>query len=413
MKDVETIIKKIDGLQNKNVYYIEFSKMTLEEFLLICNIFGLLQVFDGSNGMTLLDALTRAVVTPEHDQNVRLYVAALTLLSLRDDFSEFLKRPVMTFFHQSFAMMKIKLISQRRSQIVIRSSGEMKTSSTEHPLLCIARICNPAIRDALIPAGARLLSGCYLTAPNLSSDGSFWADMCPHHGCWGRCGKFDHMDKNWGQFPNLGRGMWESIITEVSKEFFFIFCSEYAKFVCWVLENPFIFANRWVGRSNPLQRGSEFEMGIPFLPEIFENEVYVLRTLLPCFVKLPAQNGCCMLVPRPFMMIVDPTKYQPIDDSENMSYFTRYSGFSRRVKPKSKMGAHIGMLTKVAESLDCVGGFADSILRRVLHAPDKGLINEFKDENLILTKKLLRILGHFKNEGLLQVFKGLEELLYM
>ena len=51
--------------------------------------------------MTLLDALTRAVVTPVHEQNVRLYVDALTLLSLRDDlddFREFLEQPIMTTF---------------------------------------------------------------------------------------------------------------------------------------------------------------------------------------------------------------------------------------------------------------------------------------------------------------------------
>jgi hypothetical protein len=203
--------------------------------------------------------------------------------------------------------------------------------------------------------------------------------------------------------------MWGSIITEIAKEFFVMFCSEYAKFVCWVLENPFIFANRWIPRSKFLQTGCEFEMGIPSLPEKFKDEVFVLRTLLPCFVKLPIQDGGCMLVPSPFMMIVDPTKYQPIDDSANMSFASR-----RRVNPKSKkMDPRTGMLTKVAKSLGCVGGFADSILRRVLHTPNEGLLREFKDENLILTKKLLRILGHFKNERLLKVFQELEETLYL
>jgi hypothetical protein len=75
--------------------------MTPKQFLLICEIVRLLQVFDDSNGMTLLDALTRAVFTPVHEQNVRLYVDALTLLSLRDDlddFREFLEQPIMTTF---------------------------------------------------------------------------------------------------------------------------------------------------------------------------------------------------------------------------------------------------------------------------------------------------------------------------
>jgi hypothetical protein len=201
--------------------------------------------------------------------------------------------------------------------------------------------------------------------------------------------------------------MWESIITEIAKEFFFMFCSEYAKFVCWVLENPFIFANRMIRRSNPLQRRCEFEMGMPSLPVNFENEVFVLRTLLPCFAKLPTQDGGCRLVPSPFMMIIDPAKYKPIDDSANMSFASR-----RRVNPKSKkMDPRTGMLTKVAESLGCFGGFADSILRRVLHTPSEGILREFKDENLILTKKLRRILGHFQNEGLIRVFERLEELL--
>jgi hypothetical protein len=374
-----------------------------------CNIFRLLQLVDLPNHTTFLDALTRAVATPKPDGNVSLYVAALSLLSLRDDMPQFLEQPIMTFVDQTFGMMKIKLLCQRgsRSQVVIRNSGAMKASPTEHPLVYFAGICKPAIIDARIPAGARLLSGCYLTAPNLSSDGSFWADECPR--CGWNCGDFDHMDKSWGQFPNLGRGMWESIITETAKNFFAMFCSDYAKFMCWVLENPFIFANRMVRRSKPLQRGCEFEMGIPSLPGIFDKQVFVLRTLLPCFEKLPTQDGGCMLVPSPFMMIIDPAKYKPIDDSANMSFASR-----RRVNPKSKkMDPRTGMLTKVAESLGCFGRFADSILRRVLHTPSEGILREFKDENLILTGKLMRILGHFQNKDLIQAFEILEEALHL
>ena len=385
--------------------------MTPAQLLLICNIIGLLQVVDSSNHITLLDAITRAVFTPLHEQNVRLYVAALTLLSLRDEFQEFLEQPIMSFLDQTFAMIKIGLIPQGRSQLVILYSGAMRTSSTEHPVDYFARICTPAIRNALIPAGARLSDGgCRLTAPNLSSDGSFWADMCPRCG-WG-CMDFDtHMDKGWGQFPNLGRGMWKSIITEIAKEFFFMFCSEYAKFVCWVLENPFIFANRWIRRSKFLQTGCEFEMGIPSLPDIFKNEVFFKRTLLPCFEQLPTHDGGCRLVPSPFMMIVDPANHKPIDDSAKMSCF---GSRRRRDEPKSKkMGPHTGMLTKVAKSLGCFGGFADSILRRVLHTPSEGIFREFKDENLILTEKLMRILGHFQNEDLIQVFEILEQALHL
>jgi hypothetical protein len=283
----------------------------------------------------------------------------------------------------------------------------MKTSQTDHPVVYLAGICKPAIIDALIPAGARLSNGCYLTDFNLSSDDSFWADMCPRCGCL--CGNFDHMDKGWGQFPNLGRGMWESIITEIAKKFFFMFCSEYAKFVCWVLENPFIFANRMIRRSNPLQRGCEFEMGIPSLPDIFKNKVFFKRTLLPCFEQLLTHDGGCRLVPSPFMMIIDPENHKPIDDSANMSFTSR-----RRVNPKpKKMDPRTGMLTKVAESLGCFGGFAKSILRRVLHTPSEGILREFKDENLILTEKLMRILGHFQNEDLIQVLEILEQALHL
>jgi hypothetical protein len=373
-------------------------------------ILKLLRQHNGSYSAILLDALTHGVAIPG---NVQLYVAALTLISLREDFPQFLGNSIMTFVDQSVVMMKIKLVCQGgvSTQLVIRNSGAMKTSSTEHPVDYFARLCKQAIRDALIPAGARLSDGgCRLTAPNLSSDGSFWADMCPRCG-WG-CMDFDtHMDKGWGQFPNLGRGMWKSIITETAKEFFFMFCSEYAKFVCWVLENPFIFANRWIRRSKFLQTGCEFEMGIPSLPVIFEKEVFFNRTLLPCFAKLPTQDGDCRLVPSPFMMIVDPANHKPIDDYAKMSCF---GSRRRRDEPKSKkMGPHTGMLTKVAKSLGCFGGFADSILRRVLHTPSEGILREFKDENLILTEKLMRILGHFQNEDLIQVLEILEKALHL
>jgi hypothetical protein len=385
--------------------------MTPAQLLLMCEIVGLLQVFDDSNGMTLLDALKKAVV---EESNVHLYIDAFIHLGAGDDFKTFLEQPFMKFVDNSFFMMKNKLVCQSgsQSQLVIRNSGAMKTSSTEHPVVYFAKICKQAICDALIPAGARLIDGRRLTDPNLSSDSSFWADMCPRCGWY--CGIFDHMDKSWGHFPSLGRGMWESIITEIAKEFFFMFCSEYAKFVCWVLENPFIFANRMIRRSNFPQTGREYEMGIPSLPGIFENEIFVLRTLLPCFVKIPTQDGGCRLVPSPFMMIIDPAEHKPIDDSANMSFIELcLAESSRKLEPKSKKMVHqTAMLTRVAQSLGrrC-DGFADSILRRVLHAPNEGLLLGFKNENLILTIKLRRILYNFENKGLLEVFERLEELL--
>jgi len=373
----------------------------------------LLRDYDGSCSATLLDALIRAVASSaasEDDENVILYVTALSLIGLRD-FREFLQQPFMQFFEQTFVRIEIKLVCEgrSRSQLVIRDSGPIQASQNDHLLVYFDKVFDPAIRDALIPAGARMSNGCsYLTAPNLSSKGSFWADMCPR--CGWLCRNSDHMDKTWGQFPNLGRAMWESIITEFAKEFFFMFCSEYAKFVCWVLENPFIFANRWIRRSNSIRNGCNFQIRMPFLPEIFKDQVFVLRTLLPCFETLPTQDGGCILVPKPFMMIIDTTKmYQPIDDSENRTFLYR-----PRDKPKSKNTVHqTGMLTKVAQSLGCIGGFSDSILRRVLHTPNEGLLRRFKDENLILTKKLLRILGHFKKEGLIKAFEELKEALHL
>jgi hypothetical protein len=396
--------------------------MTPEQLLLICNIFGLLQVFDRSNHTTLLDALIRAVASSaasEEDENVILYVTALSLIGLRD-FREFLEQPFMKFFEQMFFSIEIKLVCEgsSRSQLVIRNSGPMQASQNDHPVVYFDKVCDPAIRDALIPAGARLKSGCYLTAPNLSSNGSFWADICPRCSCI--CGNSDHMDKSWGQFPNLGRGMWGSIITEFAKEFFFMFCSEYAKFVCWVLENPFIFANRWIRLSNSIRNGCNFQMRMPFLPGIFSHQVFVLRTLLPCFETLPTQDGGCILVPKPFMMIIDPRKmYQPIKDSEHRSFDEILASMYRqpKVKPKSKKTVQqTGMLTKVAQSLGRCGRcdrFANSILRRVLHTPNEEIIRNFKDENLILTEKLLRILGHFKCIGLLPALEELAELLQL
>jgi hypothetical protein len=380
--------------------------MTLAQLLLMCEIVGLLQVFDRSNHTTLLDALKRAV---SEESNVQLYIDAFIHLGAGDDFKKFLEQPFMKFVDNTFVMMKIKLVCQRESwsQLVIRNSREMKTSSTEHPVVYLARICNPAIREALIPVGVRLINGPRLTDPNLSSSkGSIWADMCPR--CSRLCGSFEHMDKGSGHFPYLGRRMWESIIAKTAENFLFMFCSEYAKFVCWVLENPFIFAKRMmIRRSNPLQRIREFEMRIPSFLEIFEKQIFMLRTLGTCFVKLPTQDGGCRLVPSPFMMIIDSEKYKRIDDSANMSFTSR-----RRVYPKpKKMDPRTGMLTKVAESLGCFGGFADSILRRVLHTPSEGILREFRDENLILTKKLLMILVHYEKKGLIQAFEELAELL--
>jgi hypothetical protein len=397
------------------------AKMTPGQLLLMCKIVGLLQVFDDSSSMTLLDALIRAVASSaasEEDENVRLYVTALSLIGLRD-FREFLQQPFVKFFEQTFVQIEIKLVCEgsSRSQLVIRASGPMQASQNDHPVVYLDQICKPAIIDALIPADTRLKSGNYNTAPNLSSDGSFWADMCPMCGYF--CGRFsDHMDKSCGQFPNLGRGMWESIITETAKEFFFMFCSEYAKFVCWVLENPFIFANRMIRRSNPFRTGCNFKMRMPFLPGIFIHRFF-MKTLQPCFETLPTQDGGCILVPKPFMLMIHPNPtnmYQPIKDSEHKSFDEILASMCRqpKVKPKSKKTVQpTGMLTRVAQSLGCSDRFADSILRRVLHTLNEGIIRKFKDENLILTEKLLRILGHFKCIGLLPALEELAELLQL
>jgi hypothetical protein len=81
-------------------------------------------------------------------------------------------------------------------------------------------------------------------------------------------------------------------------------------------------------------------MRIPYLPDIFEKELFMRRTLLNCFAQLP----------KPFMMIINPTKYQPIDDYANMSFLSFLQQNLERMSIKlenfSKLQSHLDILVE-------------------------------------------------------------------
>jgi hypothetical protein len=259
------------------------AKMTPAQLLLMCEIVGLLQVFDDSNGMTLLDALKKTVV---EESNVKLYIAAFIHLGAGDDFKTFIERPFRSFFEQMSAQISLPFGTPQVGSVM---------QSPEHPIDFLYRICKDAMLNARIPTGVRLvrdtLFGRLVSSPISSSDPkSIWGNICPKHGekCDGSNGKTCCMHPRMGDYSNDGRQMWWSFITECSQEFFFMFCLEYAKFVCEVTKDPSL-----------LKKECE-SMMIPALPTIFK-EIDFMKRISSDFSVTTTSDGSERIVPNPII----------------------------------------------------------------------------------------------------------------
>jgi hypothetical protein len=186
-----------------------------------------------------------------------------------------------------------------------------------------------------------------------------------------------------GDYANNGRQMWWSFLSECSKEFFLMFCSEYAKFVCRIHSNPLLLTNIWTPSPQSVRKGHEFNLAIPFLPAFLKNMDFI-RLLLNHFSIQETSDGNGRLVPRSVM-------YAIANNSGD------------RMK-----GA---IAARLAKSLACDSGkFTRSVLRRVQHTPHPAKIAEFKAMNASFCKDVLRILNHFEKADMTDIFERLIEL---
>jgi hypothetical protein len=360
--------------------------MKIAELLMILQIFQLLRDYDGSCSATLLDALMKAVAT---ESNIQLYIAAFIHLGAGHDFKEFLERPFKSFFEHMFVQLPVKLVQRFGLPSFTPHFDSMQSHEHEHPVDFLYRICKDAMCNARIPAGTRLVryDGClshtiHSSHPQSHPD-SIWGDICPK--CGRGCKNPTHMDPRMGDYANNGRQMWWSFLSECSKEFFFMFCSEYAKFVCGIHSNPLLLTNTWTSTPSVQSFGKrhEFNLAIPFLPAFLKNMDFI-RLLLNHFSIQETSDGNGKLVPRSFM-------YAIANNSGD------------RMK-----GA---IAARLAKSLACDSGkFTRSVLRRVQHTPHPAKIAEFKAMNASFCKDVLRILKHFEKADMTDVFERLLEL---
>jgi hypothetical protein len=357
--------------------------MNIAAALMILQIFQLLRNHDGSCSATLLDALTKAVT----ESNTPLYIAAFIHLGAGHDFKEFLERPFKSFFEHMFFQLSVKL--EQRSGLLYFTPhfNSMQSHKHKHPVDFLYRICKDAMCDARIPAGTRLLryNGCFsheiLSSYPKSDPNSIWGNICPN--CGRGCKDLTHMDPRMGGYAINGRQMWWSFLSQCSNEFFFMFCSEYAKFVCGIYSNPLLLTKTWILSQEPFRKEREFNLAIPFLPEFLQHMDF-MRLLLNHFSVQETSDGNGRLVPKSIMYFIG-----------NKSGNCMKGAIAARLA--KSLARNNMILTK-------------SILRRVQHTPHPAIFAGFKAMNASFCKDVLRILNHFQKFDMMNVFESLLEL---
>lgn len=340
--------------------------MNTLEFLFLCEIFGLLGEFEGSfSTHRLLDAFVKGVFTKT---NFEPFMAAFKGLGAGENFHEFLEQTFMTFLQHTFMILpvrfiQIQMVSRRVSVVFFKNNlDKMRMHPDEHTVAFLKRISHPAILKGKIPADARLSDGYRLTHVVRSSiPDSLWGDMCPR--CGYVCGNGDHMNPNWGQFPNLGRYMFENIISESAREFFYMFCAEYARFYTSVLHFPLILSDVCVGSLSQREDG----LKIPVLPSFFKG-IHFMQSILGEFKEIEIYENKTTLVPLSFVPLLDKKP-------------NRIDLLGRGAIPR-----------KIVHSLNLGSSIGSSIMRRVLHASNMQRLDAFKAPNSVFCGKILRVL---------------------
>jgi hypothetical protein len=372
--------------------------MTPEQFLLVLH---LIREFEGSHSETLLDAFKRAVVL---DKNVPIYIAALIELGAGEKFAEFLDRSFMSFNEQCSIEIPIQRLMfqipdfRRRncSYVSVRNLPDNLGSNLYPEILVdfFERITHDGIWNGRIPVSAELIDGAgrFCTYNFFSHDNSFWANVCPKcclHvdnsdasiGDPKFCQNDGHMHPQRGDYPNLGRYMFMRIFEEISNHYFWMFCTEYAKFCASLMLNP-----NALSQVSFHSRNFVLMLTLPFLPiwhKTDRDEAYRMREFLKMLQETQVGNKP-VLFPQPCMLLLKP--------SSKMEFLTK--------------GV---MVQKLAASLT-QNKFKEAIMRRVLNAPDKKKLCLFKKRNTSFCKELLKFLQTYKApEGLVCIFEALCE----
>lgn len=373
--------------------------MTPEQFLLVLHLIG---EFEGSHSETLLDAFRRAVA---FDKNVPIYIAALIELGAGENFAEFLDRSFMSFNEQCSIKIPIQRLMfqipdfRRRncSYVSVRNLPDNLGSNLYPEILVdfFSRVLRDGIWNGRIPVGAKLMdcAGRICIYNFFSHDKSFWANVCPR--CMRRVEKYNddddshmnpeccqddsHMHPHRGEYSNMGRYMFMRIFEEISNQYFWMFCTQYAKFCASLMLNP-----NALSQVSFHSRNFDLMLTLPFLPiwhKTDKHEAYRMREILKHFQETQVGNQP-VLFPKPCMLLLEPSS-------------------------KNVLIMQSAIVQKLAVSLT-QNQFKEAIMRRVLNAPNTNKLCLFKKQNTSFCKEILKFLRmHKAPEGLIRIFEAL------
>ena len=364
------------------------AKMT--SLLALLHLLQLIGEFEDSYSVTLMDAFRRAVVT---DGNIPIYIAALIALGADKNFADFLQRSFMSFDDQCFILiptqnLKFVIPGYRRKHCRYVSIRNLPNNLglnvySEHLVEYFWRVVYDGMFNGRIPVGAQLIDGAGRFCKHVffSHNKSMWSNCCPICMCKVEdCQNDGHMNPRCGgEYPNVGRYMFQRIVSEMADECFWRFCFQYAKFSVSLMLNPIA-----LSQVSFHLLDDQCKFMIPFLPSRYKPDrsrtVEMLFGILDRFQELQVGNQL-VLVPKPCMLLLEP--------SSKMEFLTKGS-----------------MVHRLAGSL--VGSqFKEAIIRRVLNSPNMKRLGLFRAQNRSFCNEILKVLRMYKApEGLIAIFEA-------
>jgi hypothetical protein len=233
-----------------------------------------------------------------------------------------------------------------------------------------------------IPVGAKLFDGarrCCLY-DFFSHDNSIWVNWCPECMCKVENCQMSHMNPRFGDYPNLGRFMFQGIISEMAKQCVWRFCFQYAKFSVSLMLNPIA-----LSQISFHSMYNQFTLMIPFVPIRYKTDrsrtLEILFRMLDSFQELKVGNQI-VLVPNQCMHLLKP--------SSKMEFLAKGAIMLRLA------GSLVG-------SLQC----KEAIIRRVLNTPNMKRLGLFRKQHVYFCNALLRVMKNYDAPaGLIAIFEA-------
>jgi hypothetical protein len=188
------------------------------------------------------------------------------------------------------------------------------------------------------------------------------------------------MDSRFGDYPNLGRFMFQRIISEMAEQCVWRFCFQYAKFSVSLMLNPIA-----LSQISFHSMHNQFTLMIPFVPIRYKTDrsrtLEILFRILDRFQELQVGNQL-VLVPNPCMLLLKP--------SSKMEFLAKGAIVLRLA------GSLVG-------SLQC----KEAIIRCVLNSPNMKRLGLFRKQHVYFCNALLGVMKNYgAPAGLIAIFEA-------